>query len=549
MPEQSTSNNGVPKKGTVSAEISGDRTASPPKPSTIASGAKPETSSGTSPKPGAPRPASPARPTNTQNATKSTSSDAPKIPGRFVASPPVETSVAADNAKPTPVPKTVESKAGGAISAKPAVAGKPADTAKPAPIAKANPKPQPSSPATGRSSQPVTSTPASVAEQATNTPKQSPTAKPGQVAPGEKIGSTPSAAIGKTQAKSSSTTGPKAATSTPVVASQPTTLGKGVSAVGSAPTAPASNKPVSNVGSAPTAAGDNIAVPKEGSAPSATANKKPVQKRDSGADKSANVGSTASTSAGNVPPGTTDTATNVGSVPVRPTAQKLGTEANHVADSTSKTPATDDADVVSPPTAAKSSPAQRREAASEPAQSEAATAGDSVTPSRQHGTSENKAHNAPEQTPVAAVAFEETEAATTPKSAKAPAGTTGSGVVAALTTVGFVLEVALLGAFGIWGLQTLNFSPVLSVLISVVPVLIFWILFLSPKAPLHFAQPYHAVVSHLLFAAGAVLLAVAGQPVLAIAMGVLTAISLALTVAARDRRSVPSKTSGRRAAR
>ncbi|NKG20439.1 DUF2568 domain-containing protein [Paeniglutamicibacter terrestris] len=244
--------------------------------------------------------------------------------------------------------------------------------------------------------------------------------------------------------------------------------------------------------------------------------------------------------------GTSGTPTSDGSVPVKPTAQKLGTEANDVADSTSKSPATDDADVVSAPTAAKSSPAQRREPAAEPAESSSATAADSVTPPKQHNPTDNKAHSASEQAPAAAGA---TEAATTLNAANAPEGTKGSGVVAALTTVGFILEVALLGAFGIWGLQTLNFSPVLSVLISVVPVLIFWIMFLSPKAPLRFAQPYHAVVSHLLFAAGAVLLAVAGQPVLAIAMGVLTAISLALTVAARDRRPAPSKTSGRRAAR
>ena len=129
------------------------------------------------------------------------------------------------------------------------------------------------------------------------------------------------------------------------------------------------------------------------------------------------------------------------------------------------------------------------------------------------------------------------------------AGAAG-GTIMALMIVSFILEVALLGALGIWAMTMLPFSPVVSVIITVLPVFIFWALFMSPKATLRLAQPYHAVVAHLLFAAGAGLLAIAGQSVLALCMGVLTAISLALTVAVSGQNVESRKAAtGRRAAR
>ena len=124
------------------------------------------------------------------------------------------------------------------------------------------------------------------------------------------------------------------------------------------------------------------------------------------------------------------------------------------------------------------------------------------------------------------------------------------GIVVALMAVSFVLEVALLGALGIWGLVMLPLGPAMSLIVTVVPLLVFWGVFMSPKASLRLPQPYHAVLAHLLFAAGAGLLAVAGQPVLAVCMGVLTAISLALTVAVRGQNVAGGKkATGRRAAR
>lgn len=137
--------------------------------------------------------------------------------------------------------------------------------------------------------------------------------------------------------------------------------------------------------------------------------------------------------------------------------------------------------------------------------------------------------------------------------------------LSALMLVSFVLEVAMLGAVAVWAMGALPLTPVVAVLVTVVPLMVFWGLFMSPKATFRLAPAVHTGLAHVLFAAGAVLLVLAGQPVLAVAMGVLTAVSLALTLLTRGRRDTPdagseprqrattrkrnSKGSGRRAAR
>lgn len=137
--------------------------------------------------------------------------------------------------------------------------------------------------------------------------------------------------------------------------------------------------------------------------------------------------------------------------------------------------------------------------------------------------------------------------------------------LSALMLVSFVLEVAMLGAVAVGAMGALPLTPVVAVLVTVVPLMVFWGLFMSPKATFRLAPAVHTVLAHVLFAAGAVLLVLAGQPVLAVAMGVLTAVSLALTLLTRGRRGTPdagsvpqqraatrkrnSKGSGRRAAR
>ncbi|MBP2385376.1 YrdB family protein [Paeniglutamicibacter kerguelensis] len=161
-----------------------------------------------------------------------------------------------------------------------------------------------------------------------------------------------------------------------------------------------------------------------------------------------------------------------------------------------------------------------------------------------------------------------------PVVAKAPAAAPAEGrtdrsggtvALTALMVVSFVLEVALLGAGALWALGALPLAPAAAVLVTVIPLMVFWGLFMSPKARFRVSPVPHALLSHALFAAGTVMLAVAGQPVLAIAMGALTVASIVLTLLVRGRDSTvdagkpgqvaaakrrrKSKGSGRRAAR
>ncbi|MFJ6416869.1 DUF2568 domain-containing protein [Paeniglutamicibacter sp. NPDC091659] len=144
-------------------------------------------------------------------------------------------------------------------------------------------------------------------------------------------------------------------------------------------------------------------------------------------------------------------------------------------------------------------------------------------------------------------------------------GSVRTAALTALMAVSFVLEVALLGAGALWALGALPLAPVLAVLVTVIPLMVFWGLFMSPKARYRVSPVPHALLGHALFAAGAVLLVVAGQPALAIAMGALTVVSVVLTMlvrgqdsagnagkpghAAAAKRRRKSKGSGRRAAR
>lgn len=137
-------------------------------------------------------------------------------------------------------------------------------------------------------------------------------------------------------------------------------------------------------------------------------------------------------------------------------------------------------------------------------------------------------------------------------------------VLSLLLGVSFVLEVALLGAAALgamWAMPQLN--PVVAVAIVVIPLMVFWGLFMSPKASFRIASVMHAVLAHALFIGGSLLLLVAGQPILAIVMGTLTAVSLGLTLFVGGQGAVTqavqsrasrgggpgAKSSGRRAAR
>ena len=169
----------------------------------------------------------------------------------------------------------------------------------------------------------------------------------------------------------------------------------------------------------------------------------------------------------------------------------------------------------------------------------------------------------PAETPVVAEAPEVAEAPAAASAEGRPNGSVHSVALTALMAVSFVLEVALLGAGALWALGALPLAPVVAVLATVIPLMVFWGLFMSPKARYRVSPVPHALLSHSLFAAGAVLLVVAGQPALAIAMGALTVVSVVLTLLVRGQDSAgnagkpgqaakrrrKSKGSGRRAAR
>lgn len=121
----------------------------------------------------------------------------------------------------------------------------------------------------------------------------------------------------------------------------------------------------------------------------------------------------------------------------------------------------------------------------------------------------------------------------------------------------FVLEVALLCAAALWAIQVLPWAPVLSVLVLLVPLVVFWGLFMAPQAKRRFGWPVHPAVAHLLFLLGVAGLFAAGHPWFGGIMLVLTLASAAMTwvkraqLAADSGRMPPTRQRpvGRRSAR
>lgn len=134
-----------------------------------------------------------------------------------------------------------------------------------------------------------------------------------------------------------------------------------------------------------------------------------------------------------------------------------------------------------------------------------------------------------------------------------PAPVRASGIMA------FVLEVALLCAAALWAIRFLAIAPVLAILVVVVPLLVFWGLFLSPQARFRFAWPVHPFVTHGLFVLAVIALFVSGHGWFGALMLVLTAASAVTTwlkradlaaeaAGVRENRTRP-RPEGRRAAR
>ncbi|MDI3329995.1 MAG: YrdB family protein [Micrococcus sp.] len=102
----------------------------------------------------------------------------------------------------------------------------------------------------------------------------------------------------------------------------------------------------------------------------------------------------------------------------------------------------------------------------------------------------------------------------------------------------FLLELGLFGAAGFWALSV--FGGPWAAVLAVIVVAAAWGLVLSPKAPVRPPWPWHAVLGHVLFLLGAVVLFVGGWPVLGAAYLTLILVSAALTVRFRDRLALDS---------
>lgn len=138
----------------------------------------------------------------------------------------------------------------------------------------------------------------------------------------------------------------------------------------------------------------------------------------------------------------------------------------------------------------------------------------------------------------------------------------GTPNVRAAGAMAFILEVALLGAAGLWAIEALPLFPLLAMVVAAVPLVVFWAVFMSPKSKRRLPWPAHPVVAHALFLGGAILLLVVGRPWLAGIMLCLTVVGGMLAwrdrgLAAADARALAERPrdhdarrpAGRRAAR
>lgn len=548
MPEQPTSKNGVPAKNTVPADVANDAIGRKPEAAKEAEAVSPNSVART-PKPGPPKKnqvtpdtvqkVPKGKPGGNKNSNSAAGIDRPS--SRFVASPAkpvVDSSNKTKSAGAVPAPgpaKTVASaKSAGAVPAP-----GPAKTVASAKSTGAVPVPGPAkpvSPAARQSASPTDKTPSS------SSAKPGVRQVPAKTAAGEKsfaaagpvkkmpVGSPALANPKKNEVaeplKPGTSTG---ATSSTLPTAKPAQVaqedGKATARASSVGNRPATSLDADKLTSSPV---KPVAAPK---AKPGVAAKETVTETANEASNHPDFGIAARTVSKSTTPGSASPAASEagGSNPVFPVAKPDATAPD--APETSKTAKPTTADEAIIEAAGAEEPTNRKQAAEHDEPNSLPTeVNENVGP-------------ADSQSPV-----EES----TISDADADRDRTGAagGIMMALMIVSFILEVALLGALGIWAMTTLPFSPLVAVIITVLPVFIFWALFMSPKANLRLPQPYHAVVAHLLFATGAGLLAIAGQPVLAVCMGVLTAISLALTVAVRGQ-NVESrkKATGRRAAR
>jgi hypothetical protein len=542
MPEQQTSNNGVPAKNAVPSDVTGDATAK-------ATGATPAASA----KPGPPRKnqATPmGRKKGSSGKSAGISASKPVAGGagpapRFVASPPKPAVPTAN--KPKPASAASPSKIGS--PAKPVVAPPASERAKAGSVAKPAPGVKKVFPAARQPISTSMNTPAALIRKPAGQPAPAkPEAAKGPVA----AAGTAKGVSGETPKALQQPTAPTPLTTDAANAS----LKAGISAAptpGAIPLTESARDPQEAGKSAPRGSSERKppATTATG-AKTAGASAKPVAVPETmpGAASRESGGDTLETAAKEESFASPAVTVPTPGKPDAPTLAESGVVAGD--------PRTPLASPESKDPAARDEPRSNEPSIVDPAANASAFTKEQANP-EPDPDGERTMPEVEVEVEVEVQALVEPAASREPVESSADARTPSAdgnaeaaagGTTMAFMVVSFILEVALLGALGIWAMTTLPFGPVVSVIIAVLPVLIFWALFMSPKANLRMPQPYHAVVAHLLFATGSGLLAIAGLPVLAVCMGVLTAISLALTVAIRGQ-NVESrkKATGRRAAR
>lgn len=98
----------------------------------------------------------------------------------------------------------------------------------------------------------------------------------------------------------------------------------------------------------------------------------------------------------------------------------------------------------------------------------------------------------------------------------------------------FVLEVALVGAVILWGMQVAQLSLPWAVLLAGLPAVILTAILLSAHSSWRLLWPVRPIVSHALFAAAGVVLIVLNYLTLGWGILTFTAVSMVLTVRLRD---------------
>lgn len=86
--------------------------------------------------------------------------------------------------------------------------------------------------------------------------------------------------------------------------------------------------------------------------------------------------------------------------------------------------------------------------------------------------------------------------------------------VAANGVLTFVLEVGLYGAAALWALQTFPAFGIAAAAAACVVLVVFWMLFMSPRASRRIKWPIQPVLALLLFLAASFALITLGHPVL-----------------------------------